>query len=179
MMVKRLLIVLPALLLICDTAHSRTKHPIPPEQTEFAAENSGLDRPVEIPSDVMTILGNDEMVRNELRNESLPADQLPSEWFLASAIHLSTPGERDLIVVAKKPIVEGNSVSFWVFRLAAQDHQLVLTARGRDLIVKKTRWKGYRNIELSVGTVTQITSILFRWDGAKYSEYREQAVKIP
>jgi hypothetical protein len=144
------------------------------EQLEFSAEDAGVKKPVAIPEDVLAILKKDKSVQDAVEDGGSPQ----SSWFSASEIHLSTADRRDLIVVGEPPLSGANTATFWVFCATHNSYQLVLNAPAHDLIVKNTRWKGYREIEMSAETAVEFTSVLFRFDGKRYTEYRTKSEPI-
>lgn len=163
-----------ACLMMCSLLFAQNKNSHSTEQLAFSAEDSAVKKPVAIPADVMAILAKDEMVKNELENENLPVDKIPAEWFSASAVHLSKANLTDYVVMAEPPLAGGNVVTFWVFRDTGHGHDLVLTAPEHDLIVKKTRSNGYRDIELDAMTAVTISTVLCRFDGKQYKEYKSK-----
>jgi len=158
------------------TAQAKSGHLT--EQMHFSAEDEGVKRPISIPNDVFAILAKDERVKSMLDDQKIPADQLPTSWFSASAIHLRGPDEIDLVVLGEEQLRGANVITYWVFRATPRGHELVLKAPAHDLIVKRTRWKGYREIELSAETAVELTTVLFRWDGNKYAVFREKSGPI-
>ncbi|HEV2136817.1 MAG TPA: hypothetical protein VGR47_21535 [Terracidiphilus sp.] len=148
------------------------------EQREFSAEDEGVQRPAAIPQSVLDILAKDDGVRNLMEDEDPPLKSIPASWFSASEVHLAGPNEKDLIVVGVGELRGANVVTFWVFRPVAGGYELVLTGASHDLAVKKTRWKGYREIELSGATAVEFFSTTFRWDGTKYVNFREESHEI-
>jgi hypothetical protein len=164
--------------ILCGSGITQAKHTHSYEQMHFSAEHTGVEEQVPIPEDVLAILRQDEMVRTLLEDEKLSAEKLPRTWFSASAIHLSNPGQVDLVVVGEGPILGANVTTFWVFCSTPHGHELVLTAPEHDLVVKRGRWKGYREIELTSATAVGFSRMLLRWDGRKYAAYREKSEHI-
>jgi len=158
----------------CTLANAGGRHKAQIEQTRFSAEDERVEKPVEVPADVLDLLKQDQMVRNVLEDQSRPAHDLPVSWFSASAIHLGPTEETDLVVVGEPPLSGANTVTFWVFRSTAQGYALVLTAPAHDLIVKGTRSFGVRDIEMLATTAMQVHTVLFRFDGQQYKIYREK-----
>jgi len=148
------------------------------EQSEFSAEDAAVRKPVTIPEDVLAILRKDKTVLSILESQNLQPTNLPASWFSASAIHLSTSIRTDLVVVGEPPVSGGNSAIFWVFRATADGHELVLTAPAHDLIARNRRWRGCRDIELVSMTAVQISTVLWRFDGMRYTEYRSKLEPI-
>jgi hypothetical protein len=142
----------------------------PSEQRHFSAEDISVEKPVPIPDSVLTILREDEMVRIALANESIAAENIPLSWFSASAIQLSSPKNVDIVVMGEGSLHGSNVTTFWVFCATPHGYKLVLTAPAHDLIVKSTRWKGHRDIELTSMTAVQTSTVLFRFDGERYTK---------
>ena len=139
------------------------------EQTHFSAEDESVERPVAIPGDVMAILAKQEVVSQQLENERLKPESLPSSWFSASVAHLGQAKGPDLVVVANPPISGANTTTFWIFRTSTRDHQLVLTAMAHDLTIKKTRWMGLRDIQTVTVTMMEATTVSYKFDGKRYA----------
>jgi len=165
-------------LVMCGASIAQSKHLHFTEQLAFSAEDDAVKKPVAIPQDVLAILVKDKMVSRELENENLPAEKIPLSWFSASAIHLSNSNKTDFVVMARGPLAGGNVVTFWVFRGTPHGHELVLTAPMHDLIVKNTRWNGYRDVEFASMSAAKISTVLCRFDGKQYKEYKSKLENI-
>ncbi len=144
------------------------------EQTEFSAEDEGVKKPVTLPKDVMTLLRQDDRVRNVLENEDPPAEKLPPSWFSASIVHLAGPAEEDFVIMGEGEMRGANVIMFWIFRNTAHGHELVLTAPAHDLIVKKSRSNGYRDIEMLAATAVQFHTVILKFDGHQYRVHRDK-----
>jgi hypothetical protein len=165
-------------LLACGRGRANCPSSHQSEQREFSAEESGVKRPVPIPESVWATLREDELVQGVLEDEGIPVTKMPASWFSASAIHLSDSGRADLIVMAEGRLRGANVITFWVFRYGANGYELVLTAPAHDLIVKNTRWKGYRDIELVSATADQFSRVLLRFDGKRYGQFKTSSEPI-
>jgi hypothetical protein len=148
------------------------------EQTHFSAEDDRVEKPVAIPRDVLTVLSQNNMVREELENKNIPAEKVPQSWFAASAIHLTHSGEIDLIVVSVGPVRGANVTMFWVFRSTPHGHELVLTTGAHDLQVKSTSWKGYRDLELLSVTMQKLNTVLYKFNGKRYVRDKDKVEDI-
>lgn len=148
------------------------------EQTHFSAEDAGVKHPVPLPSQVVEILRRDELVRDVLENRNMTPDNLPASWFSASEITLGSLGEKDLIVAAEGPLVGGNVDTYWVFIRKDKGYVLVLTIPTHDLIVKSSRFGGYRNLEVLAATASTVTTVYLRFDGRQYREYSAKTEDI-
>jgi hypothetical protein len=163
-------LVLMAVLISCSAAIAQRKASHPSEQTHFSAEDSGVHNPVPLPDDVLAILKEDEGVRNMLESDNIPADKIPLSWFAASVIHLHAPEEKDMVVEAQDELRGANTNRFWIFRPTARGYELILDTMGHDLLVKKKRSKGYRDIELLAVIALKPVSVLYRFDGKQYTD---------
>jgi len=148
------------------------------EQLHFSAEDTGVKHPVDIPKDVLTILSKDGTVESVLENENIKPVDLPGSWFSASALHLNGHTRRDLIVVGQPPVSGGSVAMFWVFHGTTHGYELVLAAAAHNLIIRNTRWKGYRDIELRQATAGQVSTILCRFNGKQYTKYAAKSEPI-
>jgi len=151
--------------------------PCSPEQAEFSAEDSKVERPVGIPDDVLAILRNDEDVRRTLENEPWPVERVFPTWFSASVVHLDGPGEKDIVVMATGQLRGANITTFWVFRPTSRGHELILKVAEHDLIVTNKRWKGHRIIETGRVTGTLLRTARYRFDGGQYQGFSDTGWK--
>ncbi|MGO9642945.1 MAG: hypothetical protein ACLP1Y_16750 [Candidatus Acidiferrales bacterium] len=152
----------------CGSARAQNNPSGPSEQTHFSAEDTAVKKPIVIPEEVLDILKKDGMVRDALEAQNLSADELPSSWFSGSAIHLSSADEQDLVVVGNAPLLGSNVTTFWVICLTARGPQLVLMAHAHNLVVKNTRWRGHRDVEVTAATALRVSTVLYRFDGKRY-----------
>jgi len=175
---NRLMVKLRIFLMLCWAGVAGGTASNAAEQRHFSAEDSRVKKPAAIPEKVLVILRKDKMVQDALENENTPSESLPVSWFSASAIHLSTANRVDLVVVGQPPLSGANTATFWVFRATSHGYELVLNAPAHDLFVRNTRWKGYREIELSAETAVDISTVAFRFDGKRYIRYRARTEHI-
>ena len=150
----------------------------PTEQMRFSAEDSSVKHPVQIPQEVMSILQQDDMVRNVAENQKVALDKLPAEWFSASRIELAHGGPKDLVVAAEGPLAGGNVEVFWVFVHQSDGFTLALVVPAHDLVVKSTRSHGYRDIDALAATAATVSTVRFRFDGRSYLPYRSTSEHI-
>jgi len=149
------------------------------EQTGFSAEEAGVETPIAIPEDVLDQLKKDEMVTNVLEDSHLAADNIPASWLSASSIHLTlTHKTPNLIVEGNPPLSGGNTATFWVFRATDNSHTLLMNTAAHNLIVKNSASLGYRNIELISMSASIVSTVICRFDGTKYKEYRSKSEPI-
>jgi hypothetical protein len=175
MNIKKIAVALLMILILSSAGTTEGKGPHSSAQLHFGAEDADVERAVPIPEDVLSILRTDEMVRVALANENISSEKIPLSWFSASAIHLSSTERAGLVVMAEGPLHGSNVTTFWVFCATARGYELVLTGPAHDLTVKNTRWKGHRDIVLASMTAAQISTVLFRFDGERYAEYKTKS----
>ena len=163
---------------MCAAPAAEGKRSQPGEQLSFSAEDDSVKKPVVIPRDVLAILSKDKLVREELEQEGLPTEKIPSSWFSASAIHLSHANTAYLIVMSVGPVHGANTTMFWAFRPTHSGYDLIFTGGGHTLTVKNTRWNGYREIE-TLSVVTQkLATVVYRFDGTRYTRYKDKLEEI-
>ena len=175
---RRIVAALLTVLITCNAGTASGKAAQASEQRHFSAEEDGVKKPVPIPKAVLATLKRDEHICNVLEYENISAEKIPASWFSASAIHLNRPDQLDLVVMGVGPLRGANVITFWVFAATASGYELVLMAPAHDLTVKNTRWKGYREIELVSMTAVEMSTVLVRFDGERYKEYKARSEHI-
>lgn len=150
------------------------------EQSGFAIEAARpVDRPAELPREALDALSRDGGVDSCLKNEGLSAKEPPSDWFLASEIHLGGPNELDFVVlpsVLASAVHRGNdavcflgasTAQMWVLHKASDRFQ-VLGTQGQGLTVLSTRTNGLRDIRVGASVGGYYDTIDYRFDGKSY-----------
>ncbi|HEY6444836.1 MAG TPA: hypothetical protein VIY53_00135 [Acidobacteriaceae bacterium] len=175
-------IVLPAtaaaLLAAAVSLPAQSNHRIA-EQRHFSAEDATVGKPVPIPSAVMAILSQDELVRGSLDDEGNPRSGPPSaDSFLASEVHLGESAEKDLVVIAGPPLAGSNVTTFWLFRMREGRPLSVLRTGGHDLIIEKSRSHGLAIVKTDAMTCCTLTELTFHFDGTRYGLARRKATSI-
>jgi hypothetical protein len=143
------------------------------EQSTFGLEDPPITKPIAIPGEVLQILRTDKIVQNHLNEGQTPAD-IPASWFEGSQIHLDGSDELDLVVVPKNGLLFGANVGpIWVFHKTAKGYDEVLSISVHDLRVLKTKWKGFREIQVYSMTAVTVTTEIFRFDGQRYVSFNK------
>lgn len=140
-----------------------------PEQTRFSAEDLTVQYPIDLPKQALALLSRDTRVCDALDAQGISPAHLPLSWFSATEVHLDGPNEVDLVVVGEGPLRGANVTTFWLFRPTAQGLSLILTTVGHDLDVESARSKGYNNIKVTAATVDRVSTVVYGFDGNKYS----------
>jgi hypothetical protein len=149
------------------------------EQRSFSAEDENVRRPIPLAPEIARILAKDPGVREIIKNQDLSPAELPPSWFLASEVHLNGPKEKDVLVIGQGPIQGANITAFWVLRPGPDGFELILNTYAHDLIVKDTRSRGYRDIQVMRATAVQVSTTLYKFDGGSYKVSTESSSRIP
>ncbi|MBS1800097.1 MAG: hypothetical protein JSS95_09755 [Acidobacteria bacterium] len=131
-------------------------------------EDETVASPAQIPPDAWKILQQDSSIKNVLDSEGMTAEQLPRNWFQASTVHLNSPSEKDLLVIASGKLLGANVTTFWLFMQTPQGTRLVLNAPAHDLFIRSSRTNGHRDVELVALTAIRIMTSKYRFDGTQY-----------
>jgi hypothetical protein len=139
-------------------------------QTRFGAEVK-IERPVNLPPDVLRKLQLDGRNQIRLGKEGSPA-QILASWFAASEIDLDGDEKRDLLVQAVEPRLLGaNLVPFWIFRGMPNGYNLVLRVDTLSVELLRTKTRGCRDILSKQASARVVQSRTFAFDGRKYREH--------
>jgi hypothetical protein len=156
------------------------QHSGPREQSTFGAEDESWEHQVPIPEDVLQILRKtpgDVLEKLRKANIGLPED-LSSDSFLASEIHLNSPQERDLILMGIRNLRLPHAALFWVFRPIRNGHELILSTGGDSLEVLNIRKNGYRQIRVYNNTASTTTGAVYGFDGKQYTLMKQKTKPI-
>jgi len=179
MNVKSIIVLALTLTTFSDAGDAQTAaRPRIKEQSLFGAEEEAVDRPVKVPDGALDILRKDEQVVRYLESEQKSPDELTTEEFLASEIHLNGRDEVDLVVMGGGHLRGANVITFWVFRRLREDYKLVLKVAANGLKVQTALWKGFRNISTATPIAGSAVEMLYRFDGERYVRYREKSEPI-
>jgi hypothetical protein len=148
------------------------------EQTLFGAEDESRERPVKLSDGVLELLRKDEQVLRYLAATQKSANELTTESFLASEVHLDGPTEADLIVMGDGRLRGANVATFWIFRKLPEGYRLVLKITTFGLTVERSRWKGLRNISIASPKAGYSVEDFFRFNGEKYEHFRTKSELI-
>ncbi|HXR40737.1 MAG TPA: hypothetical protein VN776_16655 [Terracidiphilus sp.] len=148
------------------------------EQRVFSAIDDGVNNPIAIPPRVLTLLANDEVVGDLLADQNVTPTNLPASWFSAAQVHLGPKGSKDVIVMGEGLLRGANIIPFWAFVHDGEGFRLALTVRALDLEVKRTRSRGYLDLEANAATARTVTTFKFRFDGNEYKESSEKTEDI-
>jgi hypothetical protein len=147
------------------------------EQAHFSAEDES-DAP-HCPSGRSTAPDQrGPFVAEALKSQAPATTQVPAGWLMASGVHLAGPDENDIVVVAAGLLSGANVTTFWVLRPADRSYELLLTAPAHDLVIKRTRSKGYKEIELLSATAVEVSTVSLRFDGKRYQVHARSSNPI-
>lgn len=173
---------------------SKSNAPDQTEQSKFGIELEAepVQRPVELPRAALDALSEDNRVARCLERNGLSAKELPSNWFVASGIHLDGPDEADLVVLpgGRLPdtpkgtispnwcLVGANTAQMWVLRKTQIGFQLVLSQIGLGMSVLSTRTSGFRDIRVGAAVGGYYDAIDYKFDGKLYQIARRTSELI-
>jgi len=131
-------LVVSVVLCVPHVLTAQTSKSSAPNQTEQFAfgielEAEPVQRPVELPRAALDALSEDSRVARCLGRNGLSAKQLPSNWFVASEIHLDGPDEADLVVLpgGRIPDTPEGSISPNVCLIGANTAQMWVCGKRR------------------------------------------------
>jgi len=113
-----------------------------------------------------------------LKNQGGSVTQVPRSWLMPSEVRLDGPDERDMMVVATGPLQGANITTFWVLRPSGHGFKLLLTTLAHDLFIRRTRSKGYKDIETVAATAVRASTVQFKFDGNRYNLYARSSKAI-
>jgi len=158
------------------------------EQSDFGIELEAepVQRPVQLPRAALHALSEDKRVARCLKKNRLRAEQLPSNWFAASVIHLDGRDEADLVVLPGGRIpdtpkgsispnvclIGANTAQMWVLRKTQASFQVVLSQTGLGMNVLSTRTRGLRDITIGAAVGGYDDEIEYKFDGKSYQIVR-------
>lgn len=148
------------------------------EQSLFSAEDQTADSPIKLPDGALEILRRDEQVLRFLAAEDKSPQDLTTELFLASEIHLDGHEETDLIALGEGRLRGANVVTFWVFRKLPNGYRLVLKTTAAGLRVERTKSKGFRNISTASPIAGSSVETFYTFDGKEYKQFRTRSEPI-
>jgi hypothetical protein len=148
------------------------------EQTHFSAEDGSVTHPIVLPGAALRLIKEDPSVAEALKSQAPATTQVPGGWLMASDVHLAGTGENDIVVVAAGLLRGANVTTFWVLRPADRGYELLLTAPAHDLVIKRTRSKGYKDIELLSATAVEVSTVSLRFDGRWYQVHARSSKPI-
>jgi hypothetical protein len=147
-----------------------SSQPATVEQRIFSIEGDTVQHPVSLPPGILKILAQDSDVQQIQKAFRLTS--VPSDWFVASVVHLAGPNEDDFVIIGTGPILGANVTTFWCLRPSHDgDFELLLTIAAHDLTIKDERSGGYRNIEVTAATAVRVSKVLYKFADEKYRRW--------
>jgi len=159
---------LPFIALMTVSRSLQAAAPRQHEQTVFGTDDSPVERPVSVPSNAIKILAKDPDVSHELSSHHLPPGKIPSDWSVASEVHLSTSKAPDDVVIARSFLAGANVTTFWIFMSTAHGLDLVLKVRAQTLTITPPRVDGRLSIEAAALIGGRVAKRLYKFDGSRY-----------
>jgi hypothetical protein len=88
----------------------------PDSQYVFRSESLAVPDPVEVPSDVRSLLANDVDIQHVLRAEQITSNTIPKDWLIATLIPIRDTTAKLYLIIAKGPLAGAHGTTFWLIR---------------------------------------------------------------
>jgi len=144
------------------------------EQTVFNAQDLRVERPVDIPQPILSVLANDEYVSSMKEDAPGNASFPPRDWFAASLLVTRKSGSRLYLILGKGPLVGAHVTTFWLveFGVDAKPPTVLLRVAADQLIVGKHDASSYPKVTAVVVTQQAVTDTTYRFSSGKYLSVR-------
>ena len=136
-------------------------------QKNFSIEGK-VQKPIDLPSEVMQLLIADKDVREVLDGERTATNKVPSDWYSATEVQLAPNATPSIIVIGHSPIGGAHAAWFWIFQSTQNHWRVVLHAVGDELSVLNRSTAGAFDMEASYFTASTIYEWIYRYDGQRY-----------
>jgi hypothetical protein len=154
------------------------------EQFGFGREQVGfvpIRQPIAIPQSALDVMSKDDIIAQCVKSKNSDFRQLPTQWFVAAAIHLHSSAETDLVIMPRMLSVEQDvkksesgcwdgikNGPFWILRKVRGGFIVVLSESADGLEIRPTRSRGVRDIWLSWITFDATGVMPMKFDGKRY-----------
>ena len=151
-------------------------------ETSFNGEEN-FNNSVSIPNEVLEILKRHKEVQRCFGSN--PTIQDLSIWFEATEIKLNNDYLDEILVKAKDDIqkkesncLNGNAVSFWIFRKMQNDYDLILYLYTITVEIGKKKSRGYYQIRAHRSTANTHYTTFYAFNGKKYIEKAKEGIPV-
>jgi hypothetical protein len=126
-----------------------------------------IKNPAKIPAGVLKLLRQTKQVRECVENGGTD-EKFDASWFQAARVDLNGDRFTDYVVRNSKDCLNGpRAATFWIFKTNARNFTQVFEDSVLTLGIKKTRTKGFRDIETET-TMVNIIRNRWKFNGRKY-----------
>ncbi|HVE57701.1 MAG TPA: hypothetical protein VNB22_12785 [Pyrinomonadaceae bacterium] len=143
-------------------------------ETSFYGEDK-LKSPIRIPEKILNVLKKDKAVQRCFGAE--PQMQDLRNWFEAAKINLNDDNYSDILIKGKDDIrkkesncINGNAVSFWLFRKKQNGYELVLRLYTITVEIGTKKSGGFYNINTIRNTANASYTTFYAFKRNKYVE---------
>src|SRR5579862_9175768 len=133
--------------------------------TSFSAEDEKFPGAVSLPDCVRRSLASNEHVLDALEYNRLSPEQLPADWFTASAQKLAQSKGTYFVVMGAGQLRGANINPFWIFWQHPKSCDLVLAIGAHDVDILKTKTNGLPDIRVLSATAVRWFEDQFSFDG--------------
>lgn len=152
-------------------------------ETSFYGEDT-LKNLIPIPDEIMNVLKQDETVKRCFGSDA--QTQKLRLWFEATKINLNNDNVAEILVKATDDIqksesncLNGNAISFWIFRKSQNDYDLVLYLYTITVEINKKKSKDFYNINTIRNTGSESFTTFYVFNGKKYIEKGKKVEPLP
>lgn len=174
-MLRTVLFVFTALGAMALIAHGQEVRPTP-EQKLFS--NSPFQHPAALSSEVLRVLLAAHPAKETFAVLNDSERTNPSQLFEAGEVHLSVPGEVDLVVMGMGHMKGTENSWFWVVRSARKNPQVILFSGADSLEVLDTKTHGYKDIRAVWMSPLETETTIYHFDGQYYEMRNADNFKI-
>jgi hypothetical protein len=140
------------------------------EQKIFNAEDLKVERPVEIPKQVLMLLAKDDLVSSATEDTEYSAGLPHKEWFAASLVSRDKSEEKLYLILGKGPLLGSHVTTFW---LVGHDNRtsepaVLFCAAADQLIIGKMDESGYPKLTVVVMTQNSVIDTVLHYVAGKY-----------
>lgn len=148
----------------------------PTEQNSFS-EDGPLQNPATLSADVLKLLLATDAAKEGLGYADAAQRSNPAQLFRAAEVHLTQPGQADLVVIGVCPMCGADTAWFWIVSSASQHPKVILAAAGNILEVLGSTNKGYRDIQSTWSSPSETATFIYRFNGVQYELRKRKSTR--
>jgi len=148
----------------------------PAEQTSFS-EDGPLKSPATLSPDVLKLLLATDAAKEGFAYANAAQHANPAQLFRAADVHLTQPGQTDLIIIGVCPMCGGDTAWFWIVSDADHNPKVVLAAGGKTLEVLNSSSKGYHDIQSLWSSPAETVALVYHFNGVQYELHKRKSAK--
>jgi hypothetical protein len=148
----------------------------PNEQSSFS-EDGPLQSPATLSPEVLRLLLATDAAKEGLPYANASQRANPAQLFRAAEVHLSQPGQTDLVIIGVCPMCGADTGWFWIVSSVGEHPKVVLAAGGKTLEVLNSSSKAYHDIQSLWSSASETVALLYRFNGVQYELHKRKSSK--